>query len=106
MSVLETRYEHVVLNEGHVPLIADTNMKVEELVLDAIVYHWSPEALQTAHPSLTLGQIHSALAYYYDHKAEMDTDIERGLRLIDDIQRNLPDTQALRARITARGPVA
>ena len=30
-----------------------------------------------------MGQIYSALAYYWDHKAAVDQDLERRLQLID-----------------------
>jgi len=31
---METRYEHIVLNEDHVPSIIGTTMKVVELVVE------------------------------------------------------------------------
>jgi uncharacterized protein (DUF433 family) len=34
---------------------------------------------------LTPAQIHAALAYYYDHRAEFDRDIEKGERLAEEI---------------------
>ncbi len=68
MLATKTRYEHIVLNESKIPFIAGTNMKVIELVLDRSAYGWSAEELQFQHPYLTLGQIHSALAYYWDHQ--------------------------------------
>ena len=82
----ETRYEHIMLNEDQVPMIAGTTMKVIELVLDHLAYGWSPEELHFQHPSLTMGQIYSALAYYWDHKAELDKDIERRLRFVEQVQ--------------------
>jgi len=33
MPVVETRYEHVILNEDNVPVVAGANMKVVELLL-------------------------------------------------------------------------
>ena len=36
MVFVETRYEHIVLNENQVPYIAGTTTKVIELVLDHI----------------------------------------------------------------------
>lgn len=63
MSIIETRYEHIVLDEDKVPIIARTNMKVVELVVERMAYGWSPEELYFQHPYLSLGQIHSALAY-------------------------------------------
>lgn len=82
----ETRYEHIVLNDDRVPMIAGTTMKVVELVLDHLAYGWSPEELSFQHPYLTMGQVHSALAYYWDHKAELDEDIERRLKAVDQIR--------------------
>ena len=35
----------------------------------------SPHELHQAYPQLTMSQICSALAYYYDHQAEMDSHI-------------------------------
>ena len=88
----ETRYEHIMLDESHVPLIAGTRVKVIELVLDHLAYGWSPEELHFQHPQLTMGQIHSALAYYWDHKAELDRDMERRLQLIDQLQQTSPSS--------------
>ena len=88
----ETRYEHIILNEAQVPMIAGTTMKVIELVLDHLAYGWSPEELHFQHPHLTLGQIHSALAYYWDHKAKLDQDIERRLQIVDQLQHTMPST--------------
>jgi uncharacterized protein (DUF433 family) len=83
----ETRYEHIVLVDEKVPVILGTNMKVIELVLDKVAYGWSPEELHFQHPDLTLGQIHSALAYYWDHQDELDRDIEKRLQKINRIQK-------------------
>ena len=97
----ETRYEHIMLNEAQVPMIVGTTMKVVELVLDHLAYGWSPEELHFQHPELTLGQIHSALAYYWDHQAELDQDIERRLQTVDQLQRTMPSA-SLVERLKAR----
>ncbi len=86
MSTVETRYEHIILGQDNAPIIAGTNMKVIELVLERIAYGWSAEELRFQHPYLTLGQIHSALAYYWDHQETLDQDIERRLQVVDQIQ--------------------
>jgi uncharacterized protein (DUF433 family) len=77
MSAVQTRYEHVELDDKGVPLSSGTTMKVVELVVEKTEYGWSPEELHFQHPYLSLGQIYSALAYYWDHKDELDRDIER-----------------------------
>jgi uncharacterized protein (DUF433 family) len=97
----ETRYEHIRLDENQVPTIAGTTMKVVELVLDHLAYGWSPEELHFQHPYLRMGQIYSALAYYWDHKADLDQDLERRLQFIDQVQQTtkpIPLAERLKAQ--------
>ncbi|MBI1801624.1 MAG: DUF433 domain-containing protein [Chloroflexi bacterium] len=101
MSLVETRYEHVVL-DGDAPTIAGTNMKVIELVMGMLAYGWSPEELHFQHPYLTMGQIHSALAYYWDHQAELERDIDQRLQRVDQMRSESGPT-ALEARLKATG---
>ena len=77
----------MILNEDNVPIIADTNTKVIELMLDKIAYGWSPEGLRFHHPYLTLGQIYSALAYYSDHQEVLDRVIEQQLKHVDQMEK-------------------
>lgn len=100
--VVATRYEHIILDEQQVAVIAGTTMKVIELVLDSRAHGWSPEELHFQHPYLSLGQIHSALAYYWDHQEELDRDIEQRLEFIDRVQKEQKPTP-LEARLKAKG---
>lgn len=102
MAFVETRYEHVVLDEAQRPIIAGTTMKVSELVLGKIAYGWSPEELHFQYPFLTLGQIHSALAYYWDHQDEMDQAMEQRLKEVDQLRASATPTR-LQARLKANG---
>ena len=97
-----TAYEHVVTDESGTPLIEGTTMKVIELVLETHAYGWSADELQFQHPYLTLGQIHSALAYYWDHKEELDRDIERRLERVEQIRRDVGPSQLVE-RLKAKG---
>jgi uncharacterized protein (DUF433 family) len=99
---METRYEHIVVNEDGVPNIVGANIKVVELVVEQWAYGWSPEELHFQHPHLTLGQIHSALAYYHDHREELDRDIERRDKRVEELRREFHDSD-LAARLKARG---
>lgn len=101
MSFVETRYEHIILNTDGVPMIAGSTMKVVELVLEKTAYGWSPEELHFQHPYLSLGQIHSALAYYWDHQDDLDQDIARRLEDVDQIQRET-EPAPLVARLKAK----
>jgi hypothetical protein len=41
---METRYEHIVLNEDRVPSIAGTTMKVVELTVEQQAYGGAPKS--------------------------------------------------------------
>ncbi len=98
----KTKYEHVVLDEKGVPIIAGTNTKVIEIVLDKTAYGWSPEELHFQHRYLTLGQIYSALAYYWDHQDALDRDIERRLAFVNQTQQTTEQTPLI-ARLKSKG---
>jgi uncharacterized protein (DUF433 family) len=48
-------------------------------VLDVAIWHelrgWSPDEIVEQVPSLTLSDVHTALAYYYDHREEVQEEI-------------------------------
>jgi len=68
---------HIRRDETKVAWIDDTNTKVIEVAMDEVAYGWDAAEIRTAHPHLSLGQIHAALAFYHDHKNEFDAQIER-----------------------------
>ncbi|MFQ5858276.1 MAG: DUF433 domain-containing protein [Anaerolineae bacterium] len=102
--LVETRYEHVVLDEEGAPTIAGTTMKVKELAAERLAWGWSPEELLINHPYLTLGQVFSALAYYADHQAEIDQAIEADLDYMDRLRREA-EPSPLVVRLIAQGLV-
>ena len=101
MHSVETKYEHITTDESGVPFIAGTTMKVVELVSEKVAYGWSPEELHLQHPYLTLGQIHSALAYYYDHEEKLNKDIEQHLQGI--MKYKALEKSPLKERLKASG---
>ena len=72
-----TEYKHIFLDDHQVPFIKGTSMKVVELVTSVQAYGWSPEELHFQYPHLSMSQIYSALAYYWEHKEEIDADVKR-----------------------------
>lgn len=57
------------------PIIAGTRTKVANIV----AYYklgLSPEELAREFPHLSLSQIHDALSFYYEHKQDMDREID------------------------------
>ncbi len=82
-----TMYEHIEIDQTGIPLIAGTTMKVVELVTPHLAYGWSPEELHFQFPHLTLGEIYAALAYYWDHKVDMDADMMRRERYVEELKK-------------------
>lgn len=78
-----TAYKQVAINKNGVPIIADTTMKVVELIGAHQAYGWSPPELHFQFPHLSMSQIHSSLAYYFDHKEKLDADMKRRLEYAD-----------------------
>ncbi|MEZ5333655.1 MAG: DUF433 domain-containing protein [Thermoanaerobaculia bacterium] len=99
-----TSYEHIVLDEHGVPWIDGANTKIVELVAEVKAHGWSPEELAYQHPHLTLGQVHSALAYYWDHRDEIDADLERRDAVVDAMRGDVGD-HPLVAKLRAQGQI-
>jgi uncharacterized protein (DUF433 family) len=77
MTSISTAYKHIHLDDFQVPIVAGTTMKVVEIIIAQKAYGWSPEEVHFQHPYLSMSQIYSALAYYWDYRREMDLDIQR-----------------------------
>src|SRR5438876_497432 len=95
----------IEIDEKGIPWISGANTKVVEVVLDKLAYGWSPEEMHRQHPHLSMAQIHAALSYYYEHQNEVDADIERRDRYVEELraQQKNPLTRAeLEARLRAR----
>jgi uncharacterized protein (DUF433 family) len=99
---IATPTPHIWLDETGRAWIDETNIKVIEVVLDKL----KPERLTAdqiyeAHDHyLSLAQIYAAFAYYYDHQAEFDAEIERQFRMVEELRAqslNSPGRQKLRA---------
>lgn len=99
-------YAHISFNSDNVAIVAGTRTKVRMVAMDHISHGWDAQEIHRQYPYLTLGQIHSALAYYYDHKAEMDAEIDQDLkeadRLMAEIE-NLQGPSPLKAKLKAAG---
>jgi uncharacterized protein (DUF433 family) len=78
-AIAQPATAHICHDERGVPWIDDTNIKVIEVAMDMIAHGWSPEEIHFQHPHLSLAQIHAGLGYYYDHQAEMDSQINKSL---------------------------
>jgi uncharacterized protein (DUF433 family) len=74
---------HIVIDDRGIARISGSRIRVVDIVLDKQAQGWSPEEIQQQHPHLSLAQVHAALAYYYDHKAELDAKIQRDFEEVE-----------------------
>lgn len=79
-----TGYAHIDLRSG-IAYVTGTTTRVDEVVIEWIAWGWDAQKIHEEHPYLTLGQIHSAFAYYFDHKEELDAQMEAREREVEEI---------------------
>lgn len=92
-------YPHIVLDEAGVAWIEGSTTKVVELVVERRACGWSPEELAYQHPTLSLGQIFSALAYSWDHRDALEAELIGRLSRADALRSRIGDgTLAARLR--------
>jgi uncharacterized protein (DUF433 family) len=87
MAIL-TDYKHIQLDQRGVPKIAGSTMKVIELVMAHLSYGWTAEEIYVNHPDLSLSQIYSALAYYWENKQALDRAIQEDLEFAQASRKN------------------
>jgi uncharacterized protein (DUF433 family) len=82
--------------------IEGANTKVVQIAIDKVAHGWSAEEIQAQYPHLSLAQIHAALSYYYDHRAEMDAEMARIAREDGALRAQSPPSKAA-FRLRQRG---
>jgi uncharacterized protein (DUF433 family) len=79
VTTIDTAYAHIELRDG-VPFIKGTRTKVALVVRDFLA-GLSAAEIHATYDDLSLGQIHGALAYYFDHADAIDHDLARRERI-------------------------
>jgi uncharacterized protein (DUF433 family) len=74
-------------------------------VEDVAIWHerlgMSPDEIVSAYPSITLSDVHAALAYYYEHRERIDAAIREGEQFVAQMRAQAPPSllrQKLRQR--------
>jgi uncharacterized protein (DUF433 family) len=97
-----TEMPHIRLDENGRAWIDATNVKVIEVVLDYLAYGWTPEEMHLQHPNLSVAQLYAAMAYYHEHRAEIDAQIESGRRRADRLHGEAQPAALRRSDLEAR----
>lgn len=63
---------------------------------------WSADKILEEYPYLLPGEVYSALGYYFDHKEEIDAELEKVKALIEEMKTpESPKASAVRQRLRA-----
>ena len=88
---------------GGKPHIDGHRIKVEHIAVCYERLGMTPDEIVDEHPTITLSQVHAALAYYYEHRTEIDADIEEGQRFVAELKAKTPPSRAVNDRIAPLG---
>jgi uncharacterized protein (DUF433 family) len=84
---------------GGKPHIAGHRIKVQHIAIWHERMGLSPEEIIAEHPELTVADVHAALAYYWDHRAAIDADIQADAEFVAALRASAPPS-LLRQRLT------
>ena len=91
----KTEYAHIVCTRGVVggePRIEGHRIRVRDIVAARDLGGCAPEEIAaTVYPNLTLAQVYAALAYYEDHRREIDVAADAEARSVEAWRREHPE---------------
>lgn len=66
--------------------IDETRVRVQDVAMLAEIQGRTPDQIVEALPHLTLGQVHAALSYYFDHRAQIQQELREDEEYIQQIR--------------------
>jgi len=74
---LELAYPHIEKPQGQPARLRRTpRVRVAQIVMDYLAHGWSVDEMCRQHPYLSHAEAHAAMGYYFDHKEEIDAEIQ------------------------------
>jgi uncharacterized protein (DUF433 family) len=73
---------------GGRPRIDGHRIQVEDVAIWHERMGMSPDQIVSEYPSLTLADVHAALAYYYENRERIDADIEASKKYAEEMRTN------------------
>ena len=94
--VVKTIDEHIEITPGIAggkPRIIGRRIKEQDIAIWHERLGRSRDEIADEH-GLSLADIHAALTYYFDHRAEIDRDIAEGATFVEELKRRTPSKVA------------
>lgn len=96
-------YPHIVKENGEpARLESHPRVRVAQIVLDYLAHGWSPEEICNQYPHLRHAEVYAAMAYYHDHREEIEAEIQAELRELES-DRRLAKPSPFYLRMKAEG---
>jgi uncharacterized protein (DUF433 family) len=95
--------EHIEMTPGVCggkPRIAGHRIRVQDIAIWHEQWGYSPEEIVSHYPQLSLADVHAALAYYFDHRDEIQQHIRDADALVDMLKQTIPSK--LQQKLAAR----
>lgn len=67
--------------------VAGTRTRVQDIYTLAEIHGLTPDQIVEQLPHLTLGQVHAALAYYFDHRQEIQSELREDEQFVEMLRR-------------------
>jgi uncharacterized protein (DUF433 family) len=84
---------------GGKPRIAGHRIRVEDIAVWHERMGHSADEIVSRYPQLTLAEIYAALAYYHDHREQIDAQMEADEKFVEEMRRLYPSK--LKAKLAA-----
>jgi uncharacterized protein (DUF433 family) len=78
---------------GGEPHILGHRIKVRHVAVWHEQMGMTPTQIAATYPTITLAQVHAALAYYYDHRDEIQAAIEEERRFVEEMKAKTPPSK-------------
>jgi uncharacterized protein (DUF433 family) len=85
--------EHIAIDSKGIARIAGSRSRVSQIVVDH--RQMSAEEIVREYPHLKLADVHAALAYYYDHRQQIDREIEEAQRIVEELRPELENPELI-----------
>ena len=91
MQETKTAHPYVEINPricNGSPVIKGTRTRIVDVAIEYEYMNHTPDEIVNAYPHLKLEQIHDALSYYYENRAELDKKIKEDEQFIQKLAEN------------------
>jgi uncharacterized protein (DUF433 family) len=92
MTMTPVKETHIYLDETGRAYVKPSGFKVR-MIIEGLAAGYSPEGYVADHSGITLAEVYAALAYYHDHRVEMDEEIKKARGFAEDFLAKNPESE-------------